>query len=205
MKRLFTYTLAILLLTSAAHAADVSDLYRQRKYDQIILLLKDLSPAAHNEESLYYLALSHVQKGHFEKAKEILLGLLAQDPSFYVYRLGFDLDFEPLFRKTDLKRQISKFHRGAVLAKRPFKGHEIVKTQSGLHLYRNGVKITLAIDTEIQNAGFLGDDVAYFIVSHNKNLSIVLNIYSGREKRKSYERLLGKIDAITARLANDGG
>ena len=103
----------------------MTDLYRQKKYDQIITLFEGLNPALHNEESLYYLALSYVHQNEYEKAKKIVLDLLSKDPSFYIYRINFDLDFDPLVTKTGLKKSFSNYNRGSILARRPIKGHEI--------------------------------------------------------------------------------
>lgn len=199
----FIMVIFVNLFPTAGFAAEVADLYRQRNCDQIITLLKELHPQQHNEESLYFLALCYVKKKDYEKAKEHLVSLLNLDPVYYVYRINYDLDIAPILDWTDLGSLLQNYKRGSIVAKRPLVGHEIVQTESGLYLLRNGLKTILTTEAKVRDIGFVNDDTVYYVLP-TKQKGNVLYIYSASDKRMIFTvPVKGSFNQITSNISGN--
>jgi tetratricopeptide (TPR) repeat protein len=165
-----------LFMVSTAEASDISDMFREHKYQQVIVYFAALPDYQQNEESLYYLALSYLKLKKYDQAKNTIIALYQRDPSFYDYRLQFDLDFAELFEQTDLKKQVAHFPKGELMAQLPHAGHKVVRTSKGLYLYRNGVRMRLSENTDASQVRFINDDLVYVV-------SDKLTLFSGKQKK----------------------
>lgn len=155
--------MSILLLTLPAWASpELMELYRRRQYQGVISVAAKSDTVALDEETQYLVALSHVQLGQIEKARQVMDGLLALDPTFYAYKLRFDPEIYPVLSSTDLKDKISSYESGR-LAQSPLRRHQLVTTSAGLFLYANGIKVNLGDGKNTVSGGFSGDQSLYFI------------------------------------------
>ncbi|MBU0505475.1 MAG: hypothetical protein ABII18_11865 [bacterium] len=176
-KRIIILSLFLsLCLVWAVQASEISDMFREHKYQQVIAYFAALPDYQQNEESLYYLALSYSKLKKYEKAKETVIALYRRDPSFYDYRMQFDLEFDELFEQTDLKKELAQYTKGDVLAKEIITGQRLVKTSQGLYLYRNGVRLKLANDVPVLQAKFLNNDL-FYVQTHE------LMLFSAKKKQ----------------------
>ncbi len=190
-----------LLFSATGLCSDLPKFYKEREFGRIITLLEGLPDTAQNEESYTYLALSYTQKRDYEKAKGVLLKLLALDPDYHVYRIKYDLDFSIVLEKTDLRKKLDSFQSGTVLARHFIQGHEVVQTSHGTYFYWNGVRIFLTNELSVAQAGFVDSDTIYYLghslKKKNRKASQTLYFYSGKERRLLKEiPLEGSLEAI---------
>lgn len=183
------FLLSLFFLNSPVFSSSetqITDLYRQQKFDQIINLFSPLSLEQHNQDSLYYLALSYAHKKQNTKAQQLFTELAQRDPSFFKYRMEYDLDLSAFVQKNKWTINISSSDR--ILGRQASVGHQLVGSEKGVFLYRNGLKQKISDHQEVLKAGFIGEDQVYLLVKEPRHTRLI--VYSGKRRQIFFEKTL---------------
>lgn len=164
--------LLIFLNTATPTIETAMSLYKENQFDEALAQFEELKQIMTSDEDIYYyLALCYAKKGMPEQTLEALKPLLDRDPTYYLYKVNFDLDFASILENQLFQEGIQNY-QAYYLAKDTQSQDRIAVRGNILTLYRNGIQHVL-------HEGLENSYQAKFVNSHYLYFS-----WSWLEKRK---------------------